>query len=162
MSGKEVVVILPHLETKVLMQLRDARRDIVFPGCWGFFGGSIDNGESPGDTAKRELFEELGYKPDAIHKLDTDNISDLGNLISHSYYCALTVLPETITLKEGLDLGLFSLEEVMSRELYSKRMERSFPVARTDYIPSTIRKLLKKLEAAKNIASFGRSDPRNL
>lgn len=143
--NKEVVVLLPFVEEKILLQLRDARQGIDFPGFWGFFGGSIDHGETPNEAAERELFEELGYKPKTLHRLSTDRIPDLGNLISHSYYCPLTVSPEKIALREGMDLGLFSLEQVMSKTLYSSRMERMFPVIPNRYIVDTIKKFLDDL-----------------
>ena len=145
MNPKAVVVILPYIQSKVLMQLRDAKKGIVFPGCWGFFGGSMNGGETPEYTAKRELLEELEYVPSVIHKLNTARILDSENLVSHSYYCPLTEPPQRIRLKEGMDLGLFSLEEVVSKKLYSNRFRKLFPVAAPVYIPNTIRMLMKKL-----------------
>jgi len=145
MNPKAVVVILPYIQSKVLMQLRDAKEGIVFPGCWGFFGGAINEGETPEDTAKRELLEELEYVPSVIHKLNTERILDSGDLVSHSFYCPLTEPPQRIRLKEGMDLGLFSLEEVVSKKLYSKRFGRPFPVAASAYIPKTITMLMSRL-----------------
>jgi hypothetical protein len=40
-----------------LMQLRDSRPDIWYPGHWGFFGGAIDPGERPEEALARELRE---------------------------------------------------------------------------------------------------------
>lgn len=145
MIPKEVVVILPSIRGKVLMQLRDAKEGIVFPGCWGFFGGAMNEGETPEDTAKRELLKELEYNPGAIHKLNTERRVDLGDIVSHSFYCPLTEAPQRIRLKEGMDLGLFSLEEVVSKKLYSNKFGRLFPVAASVYIPNTIRMLMRRL-----------------
>ncbi len=138
---KEVVVILPYVNNKVLLQLRDIKEDISFPGCWGFFGGSIDDGETPDDASTRELFEEIGYRPAIMHKLGFERIPDLGNTASHAYCCQLTIPINEIKLKEGLDLGLFSLEEIMAKELYSPKMGRSFPVIEIPYLADTIKKL---------------------
>jgi len=146
MNRKAVVVILPYIQSKVLMQLRDAKKGIVFPGCWGFFGGSINEGETPEDSARRELLEELEYAPGVIHKLNTERILDSENLVSHSFYCPLTEPPQQMRLKEGMDLGLFSLEEVVSKKLYSNRFRKLFPVAAPVYIPNTVRMLMKRLE----------------
>tara|TARA_Y100000588_G_C14226602_1_gene913423 strand:- start:795 stop:1247 length:453 start_codon:yes stop_codon:yes gene_type:complete len=44
---------------RLLMQLRDDRQDIFFPGRWGLFGGAIEDGESPLEAIKREIWEEL-------------------------------------------------------------------------------------------------------
>ena len=131
------------------MQLRDARIGIDFPSHWGFFGGSIDRGELPEHAAKRELFEELGCKSENMNWLNTDRIDDLGGLVSHSFYLPLTTRPEKIELKEGMDLGLFSLEEVMARKLYSIKIRKLFPVVPHPYIAGTITKLMENLRSTK-------------
>lgn len=139
--SKEVVVVLPYVNRKVLMQLRDMKEGINFPGCWGFFGGSIDEGETPEEASWRELFEEIGYKPSVMYKMGFDVVRDLGNLSIHAYCCPLTIPIEKIDLQEGMDLGLFSLEEIMMKELYSSKMERALPVIETPYLVDTIKKL---------------------
>ena len=50
--------VLYNKEGKILMQHRtdDAPR---FPGLWGFFGGGIEQGESPKQALLREIKEEL-------------------------------------------------------------------------------------------------------
>lgn len=137
---KEVVVVLPYTADKVLMQLRDIKEGIQFSGCWGFFGGSIDNNESPEEAAERELFEEIGYRPNIMYKIGFDIISDLG-LHSHAYCCHLAVSVKNINLMEGLDLSLFSLEEIITKKLYSGKMGRLFPVIESPYIINTIKRL---------------------
>lgn len=145
MSEKEVVVILPHREGKVLMQLRDDRQGIPCAGCWGFFGGAIEQGDIPEDTIWREVFEELGYQPTAIYQLGVGRIRDLGNLLSYAYYCHLTVPVERLHLREGMDLGLFSPAEILSKRLYSARLKKTCPIADTAYIGETIEKLIHRL-----------------
>jgi len=138
---KEVVVILPYANNKVLMQLRDIKEGIAFPGCWGFFGGSKEEGETPEDASERELFEEIGYRPQIMCKFGYDLIPYLKNLLSHAFCCPLTIPIEEIKLTEGLDVGLFSLEEIMTKELYSHKMGRVFPVIESPYLVDTIKKL---------------------
>jgi 8-oxo-dGTP diphosphatase len=33
----------------------------TFPGCWSFFGGEVEKGETPEQAVKREALEELSY-----------------------------------------------------------------------------------------------------
>src|SRR5262245_47952251 len=54
------VAIIVVDETTYLMQLRDQKRGIFFPGHWGLFGGAIETEEDPAAGLKRELNEELG------------------------------------------------------------------------------------------------------
>lgn len=144
-KSKEVVVILPYVNNKVLLQLRDIKEGISFPGCWGFFGGSIDEGETPEEASIRELYEEIGYKPEVIYKLGCELIPDIANVVSHAYCCPLSVPVNEIKLMEGLDLGLFSLEEVITKELHSFEKGKLFPVIDSIYIINTIKKLWKNV-----------------
>jgi 8-oxo-dGTP pyrophosphatase MutT (NUDIX family) len=53
-------IIVSRSDGKVLLQKRARRRGVPFAGKWGSFGGGVEKGETPSETAKRELFEELG------------------------------------------------------------------------------------------------------
>lgn len=139
--SRGVVVVLPYIDNKVLLQLRDIKEGIAFPGHWGFFGGAIDDSESPEDAAKRELIEEIGYEPANLYKFSFDIIPDLGDLPSYAFCCPLTIPAGKIKLMEGLDLALFSIEDIMRNELYSCRMKRYFLVVESPYLLNTIQKL---------------------
>jgi 8-oxo-dGTP pyrophosphatase MutT (NUDIX family) len=49
------------------------------PGCWNFFGGHINPGESPHAAVLRELEEETGLTP-KCHDIHTVGGSDCGRL----------------------------------------------------------------------------------
>ena len=153
--SRDVVVVLPYAGRRVLMQLRDAKEGISCPGSWGFFGGSMDGRETPAASARREVLEELGYAPRSLRKLHTGRIRDLGNIRSHAYYCPLTVSLEALVLREGMDLGLFSRQEIRTRALYSARMRRSFPVAPTTYIVETVDRLWQRIRARAAVHKEG-------
>lgn len=53
-------VILVDAQGRVLMQLRDSDPAIMFPDHWGITGGAAKTGETPEDTARREVREETG------------------------------------------------------------------------------------------------------
>jgi 8-oxo-dGTP diphosphatase len=46
---------------KALMQLRDEKPGIFYPGQWCIPGGGFEGDESPVEAAKREFQEETGY-----------------------------------------------------------------------------------------------------
>ena len=143
-SKKEVVVILPYSKGKVLMQLRDARRDIPGAGRWGFFGGAVEQDDTPEDAVWREVFEELGYQPPMIHPLWVGRLFYLGNLLCYAYYCHITVPVERLRLMEGMDIGLFSHAEILSKKLYSVRLKKTFPIANITIV-ETVEKLFHRL-----------------
>jgi 8-oxo-dGTP pyrophosphatase MutT (NUDIX family) len=145
----EVVVVLPYAGDRVLMQLRDLKPDIVFPGRWGFFGGSIEDGEEPEETAKRELFEEIGYRPKILRRLAVDRIPGLANLISYSFICPLTVSAKDLVLNEGIDFGFFTLREICSKRLFSIRTNRDYPTIDNPYIEYLVRKLMQRVKAGR-------------
>lgn len=146
MNQKEVVVILPYVNNKVLLQLRDMKEGIAFPGCWGFFGGSIDDGETPEDAAIRELFEEIGYKPAVMYNMGVERVPELEDITLHAYYCPLMIPLAQIILREGLDLGFFSLQEIMEKVLFSNKMGKLFPVIDTPHLFNTIKKLFNHIK----------------
>ena len=47
---------------RYLLQLRDQKADIFFPGHWGLFSGAVDQGEDPLKALYRELEGELHLK----------------------------------------------------------------------------------------------------
>ena len=138
-------MLLPYVQGKVLMQLRDDRAGIAHPRAWGFFGGSICEGETPEEAVRREAIEELRYEPETITKLGAVRIPDLHHLSSHAYYCSLTVSVESLVLNEGMDLGLFTREELRLKRLHSAKMKQDFPIADTPYILATVEQLFHRL-----------------
>lgn len=47
---------------RYVLQLRDDKPGIWYPGHWGCFGGAAEPGEPPLATLRRELAEELGIE----------------------------------------------------------------------------------------------------
>lgn len=137
-----VVVGLPYIGNRVLLQLRDDKLGIVFPGHWGFFGGAIEEGESAEDAIQREIVEEIGFLPDRIHGLGRHSIEDLDGLVAYAFAFPLTIPVEQLVQHEGQDMALVTLEEVLSKRMYSNKMQAYFPVVRTRYLVDTIRRFL--------------------
>lgn len=151
----ESAVVLPYVKRNksvlILMQLRDFKSDIFYPGHWGFFGGSVDDGENPDETAKRELFEEICYRPPVMYKLSASKVPEWKGFVVHSYCCPLTKPVKSMILKEGIDIGLFSLEEVSTGELWSSKLKKKFPVIEVPHIVETIKALLNYIKNTNNL-----------
>jgi 8-oxo-dGTP diphosphatase len=108
------------------MQLRDNIPGIVYPGCWGFFGGHLEAGETPEVAVKRELEEEIGYV--ANYLLPFDCYDDQG-VVRHVFHEPLSVgLPELV-LQEGWDMGLLDPAAIRSGRHYSAQAGEERPLA---------------------------------
>jgi len=55
--------ILVTGDGRFLMQRRDDKPAIFFPGWLGLFGGALENSETPEAGLRRELDEELAFRP---------------------------------------------------------------------------------------------------
>ena len=58
--GDAAVALIVLEDGRYLMQHRDQKPGIFYPGHWGLFGGAIDADETPEIALRRELEEELG------------------------------------------------------------------------------------------------------
>lgn len=140
------MAILPYIKSetlKVFMQLRDFKPDIACPGCWGFFSGAIDPGETPLEAANRELKEELGLTGYDLKYLSSDYLWDLDNAHSDSFYFKLDKEISEIKQFEGVDSALVSLQDVLDNKIYSKAQQKYFPPAPTYYVAHMFNKLIE-------------------
>lgn len=62
-DGRDCAAALIIHDGRYLMQLRDDNPAIFIPGHWASFGGGIDPGEDAEAAMRRELAEELEFRP---------------------------------------------------------------------------------------------------
>jgi 8-oxo-dGTP pyrophosphatase MutT (NUDIX family) len=58
-ANRAVAAIIVVRDLGYLLQLRDDRKGIWYPGYWGLFGGTAERGETGEAAIRRELAEEL-------------------------------------------------------------------------------------------------------
>jgi 8-oxo-dGTP diphosphatase len=126
--NKRAVIIFLHINfDSYLLQLRDFKSSIIYPGHWGAFGGAIEEGESPRFALGRELIEEIGYAPETFNYFRECSM-DEGKLKIHMFYSELSVSLAELCLMEGVDMGVFTKEEILSKSLYSNKLKKKFPM----------------------------------
>ena len=113
------LLVLP--DGRYIMQLRDIKSHIFYPGHWGLFGGAVDEGETELTALKRELFEELDFEATRLDRfvcLDFDlSAIGAGKVYRAVYEVAVTEREfASFTLREGR-----SIEALMASELLLNR-----------------------------------------
>ena len=125
---KKVVIVFLHNDfNSYLLQLRDFKSSIIFPGHWGAFGGAVEEGESPIVALSRELTEEIGYSPETFNFFREVN-KDQQKLNIHMFYSSISVSLAKLNLMEGTDMGMFTKEEILTKKLFSSKLGTDFPI----------------------------------
>tara|TARA_Y100001968_G_C18929808_1_gene513718 strand:+ start:126 stop:560 length:435 start_codon:yes stop_codon:yes gene_type:complete len=127
MMSHEVALAMLKQNEHWLLQLRDNSDNIIFPGHWGLFGGHLDKGETPQQAVHRELMEELGWRPLIPLKYWFTDVNDSN--IAHIFLGELGVPIGTLELKEGEDLKLTNLKEILTGMVWSEKIGEQRPIA---------------------------------
>jgi 8-oxo-dGTP diphosphatase len=141
---KQGVNAIPiNAEGKILLQQRDDRPELSFPGCWTTFGGAVEDGETPDEAIRRELLEEIELElPMKLWKVEDFPLERDGQKIiveSFTYVGRIDRAASEITLNEGQALGYFGLEDLerlkigfdferLFREVFAALMDGTLPL----------------------------------
>jgi 8-oxo-dGTP diphosphatase len=108
-----VKAVIYSREGLLLLQQRDNKPELPFPGCWTFFGGQVEEGESLVDSMRRELLEELCCIPGPVgvelFQWDWYGVQPARN---HFFTVRCDVAKDSLVLNEGQAMGWFSLQEL--------------------------------------------------
>ena len=121
---KRVVVCLIYRNKRLLLQLRD-KKNIIYPGKWGFFGGDVKIGETHLQAVKREMFEELNiknFKHLRFMKFFFDTKTN------SFFFIYILRLSENIFQKEGADFAFFTNYQFFKKKK-SKKIGKFFELA---------------------------------
>ncbi|WP_149825443.1 NUDIX hydrolase [Streptomyces tailanensis] len=99
------VAVIVNSRREVLLQLRDEKPDICWPGYWSLPGGGSEPGETPMDTVLRELKEETGITPDTIEEV-TVAAYEPGKTAPHVFLGSWEGAARELVVGEGQKLRL--------------------------------------------------------
>jgi 8-oxo-dGTP diphosphatase len=106
-------VLLFDRDRKLLIYLRDDKPDIPFPNHWDFFGGHVEEGETPEGAMVREVKEELGIELTEWQFFSRYECTqgDVYPNIKYIYRANIDKRPAELVLSEGQKLTSIAMEE---------------------------------------------------
>lgn len=105
-------------DTSVLLQLRDDKPGIAYPGSWDLPGGKIEEGEEPEVAAVREFCEETDYQlknPQYLTSVEYTFID--GNPIA-VFFIENYDGVQPINCHEGQKMEFVPIEEALKLDLF--------------------------------------------
>lgn len=137
------IIVTP--EKGILLQHRDDRENIWFPGYWGCFGGALELDESTLEAAARELTEELSIcvEEEELKYFSeiTFDLTTIGSTLKYRCYYIFKITTDqesAIKLTEGQAFRAFTKEEILSTCFitpYDRMMLVQY-IMREDYVPT--------------------------
>ena len=110
-----VGALLVDTNGKLIAQQRDDKPGITNPGMVSLFGGTSHEGESPIETLRRELQEELELEVNSNNLLLQTIKHENGTNVACSIYIVTGVDAEKLKLHEGAGFATGTPEELLSR-----------------------------------------------
>lgn len=120
MAGRTVALIVFYdKDNRILLQDRTGKAK--HGEEWGFFGGGIEQGETPEQAVVRETEEELGYKLTKFKYIgEYKNTLPNGFIIErHIFVSSLKDQFSKFVQKEGAGMQLFSIKEAKKLKMIS-------------------------------------------
>jgi len=113
MAILSVGAIIYDSKGELLLQKRDLKESIYFPGLWGVFGGACGKNESPNETIIREIAEELlvSIDPPKLFASVEINSGDMGSEPRKRNFYEIYFSEEMkrgMSLQEGTDFAFFN------------------------------------------------------
>jgi 8-oxo-dGTP pyrophosphatase MutT (NUDIX family)/GNAT superfamily N-acetyltransferase len=94
---------------RVSAHLRDDKPTILYPACWSTLGGTVEDGESPAEAARRELLEEIEFCPPLTFWRSFDHTFEVAGQVYRvpidGFLGETDLTPSQINLREGQRLA---------------------------------------------------------
>lgn len=120
-SRNVAIVVFYDKDLNIIVQERGAHSKLGEK--YGFWGGKIEKGESPGEAIKRELIEELKYQPSSLkywgnysYHIDIDGQYKGWRIDCHIFIAPVTSELETITPEEGSGLIKMPIDDAIGKK----------------------------------------------
>lgn len=110
-------VILFNKKNKVLMQLRDNKKNVYGANKWSILGGKKEKYENPEACAKREIKEEIGLEIEKLELLGIIEDEDKDNEIIFRHYIYYSFINRTVgklIIAEGQEVRFCDFNEILS------------------------------------------------
>jgi len=169
-TGKEtqkavVAVILTDVDGRILLQQRDDKPGLDYPGWWTIFGGYVEDGETPDAAVRRELMEELGIDLPLTHWRTYDcpvrSTPGAAHTRNYVYTAALDRPVDSLTLHEGQGMRLFTPEEAAPLVLaFAQHLILRDYIAEKHRVMLTARNGARGVEAIAEMFKHARSQGR--
>ena len=105
-----VKALIYRSDRHILLQQRDLKPGLTFPGYWTLFGGQVEMGENFKAALRRELIEELGCVPGPVgDELFQWEWKGENPALNHCFAVRCEVSDELFVLNEGRAMSWFSL-----------------------------------------------------
>ena len=108
---RKVSKAIIYRSCEYLLQLRDKSPDIDYPDQWSLFGGEIEPDESPWMSLRRELEEEISWKPENGNYLYHWTNPDVSCRV-YMFAVPFRDKPQKLVLNEGQDMKWFTLNQL--------------------------------------------------